>query len=231
MRAKHHVWTPEEDAILMTMAKKDITERQASEMIGLARESVRRRMDKIGAPKRAVARLTKWTPEMDAILRRYIHTEKREDIGARLGMSKAAVISRAKRIGLGGKTAPGTARPWDDEEITFMRENVSAMSMTQIGKELGRSISAVSRKLEALGIKPAVRVGPQFVVYHAPRKAKPVIEIPATARPWLTRLRGECKYPYGPRGAVMSCCAPEWMESGYCENHAALCGGYRRKAA
>lgn len=172
-----------------------------------------------------------WTPEMDAVLIKYLKLETREQIAIRLGKSKGAVTGRVDRLGLAGTVVPGSAKKWSDEEVQFLRESLSSMTLTEMARQLGRGLSSVSKKMEALGIRPPRRIQQSAQLYHLPKKSKPVIVAPDTARPWLTRLRGECKYPYGPRGAVMSCCAPEWMESGYCESHAALCGGYRRKAA
>lgn len=172
-----------------------------------------------------------WTPEMDAVLIKYLKLETREQIAERLGKTRSAVTGRVDRLGLSGTVAPGTAKKWTDDEVQFLKDNLSEMTMTEMARDLGRGLSAVSKKMEALGIRPVRRIQQSAQLYHAPKKSKPVVEIPPTARPWLTRMRGECKYPYGPRGNVLSCCAPEWMGSGYCESHAALCGGYIRKVA
>ena len=48
--------------------------------------------------------------------------------------------------------------------------------------------------------------------------------VPATARPWLTRLDHECRAPIGEPGAdMLMCCAPAGHGTGgdYCEGHAA----------
>ena len=48
--------------------------------------------------------------------------------------------------------------------------------------------------------------------------------VPATARPWLTRLEHECRAPIGEPGAdMLMCCAPAGYgyAGDYCEGHAA----------
>lgn len=50
--------------------------------------------------------------------------------------------------------------------------------------------------------------------------------MPLTARPWLTRQPGECAFPFGERGSVMSCCAP--TEETYCPAHRKAMGGARK---
>lgn len=52
------------------------------------------------------------------------------------------------------------------------------------------------------------------------------LAVPATARPWLSRLPGECAFPFGERAAVFSCCAP--TEETYCPAHRAVMGGQRK---
>lgn len=42
-----------------------------------------------------------------------------------------------------------------------------------------------------------------------------------TARPWEERRDGECKWPFGPPEATLSCCRPV-ARSGYCLKHADL---------
>ena len=58
-----------------------------------------------------------------------------------------------------------------------------------------------------------------------PKVAPPKPEaVPATARPWLTRLEGECRAPIGePNADMLMCCAPAGHGTGgdYCEGHAA----------
>lgn len=54
----------------------------------------------------------------------------------------------------------------------------------------------------------------------------PIIADVSNARPWLERERGQCAFPLGLRGAVMSCCAP--TEETYCPSHRKAMGGARK---
>lgn len=223
-------WTDEQDAIIRRMRKDDASTRSIAEALGgLNKTTVQRRINKLGLAATTLKRARKWTPDMDAIIRRYIGVEDRDKIAARLNTTKSAVNGRVKRLNLNIR-APYVARQWTQEEVSYLRENVDSMSMTQMGLELDRSTSAVSRKLEALGIRPE-RPVKGSATYLAPKKTKAPEIVPLTARPWLTRTNRECKYLYGERHAYLACCASVWMETGYCEAHAALCGGYRRVAA
>lgn len=54
----------------------------------------------------------------------------------------------------------------------------------------------------------------------------PIVADVSNARPWLERERGQCAFPLGGRGAVMSCCFP--TEETYCPAHRQAMGGYRK---
>lgn len=219
-------WTEEQDAIIRKMRKDDASTRSIAEALGgLNKTTVQRRIIKLGlaAPK---MEKTIWTPALDAILARYADKESREQIGKRLGMTKGAVIGRMRRLGLTG-LSPEAPKPWSEEEDAFLRENVGGMTQADMGRELNREASSISLRLKKLGLR-IERTPP---VYLTPKKAKAVEVVPLTARPWLTRTNRECKYLYGERHAYLACCAPSWMETGYCESHAALCGGYKKVAA
>lgn len=224
MRKKY---TQEDDALIRSMAAEGESTSEIARALGRHHESVGGRMDLLGIERNKYRPPAKWTPEMDAIIKKYITIEYREDIARRLGVSKGAVIGRAKRLGLSGQH-PAAPMAWTRDEDDFLRENVGKMTQADLGRELGRDPSSVSRRLERLGIKPEPKAP---IVYLVPKKVAPVETIPLTARPWSERANGECRYLYGERGAYMACCAPVWGKASYCEAHVALCGGYKRVAA
>jgi hypothetical protein len=53
------------------------------------------------------------------------------------------------------------------------------------------------------------------------RESEPDAFDKMTARPWEERRDGECKWPFGPPEATLSCCRPV-ARSGYCLKHADL---------
>ena len=220
-------FTEAEDIQIRRMASEGQTTGQIAKARGRHIDSIGNRMRRYGIVKvTAKAPPRKWTPEMEAIVRRYLHSETREQIGKRLGVSKASVISFVKRMDMIG-LSPHVPKPWTEDEDTFLRDNVGSMSQADMGRELGRDSSSVSRRLDKLNIK-IVRL---VTTYVAPKAVKPSQVIPLTARPWLTRTSRECKYLYGQRHAYLACCAPVWGDTGHCESHAALCGGYKKVMA
>lgn len=219
-------YTPEDDALIRRMVEDGCTTNEIAREMNRHPSSVGRRMDKLGLTRLRRLKARKWTPEMDAILERFAEKESREQIGKRLNMSKGAVIGRMRRLGLTG-LSPEAPKPWSEEEDAFLRENVGSMTQADMGRELNREASSISLRLKKLGLR-LERTPP---VYLTPKKAKAVEVVPLTARPWLTRTNRECKYLYGERHAYLACCAPVWMETGMCESHAALCGGYKKVAA
>ncbi len=222
-------YTPEDDALIRRMVEDKHTTKEIATELNRHPSSVGRRMEKLGFQRVRRLPARKWTPEMDSIIRKFIHRENREKIANRIGngVTKCAVISRIKRLGLTG-IAPDVPRAWQPDEDEFLRENVGAMTQSDMGRELNRDPSSVSRRLSKLGIKPDRPVAP---VYAVPKAKKAPEVVPLTARPWLTRTSQECKYLYGERHAYLACCQPVWMETGLCEAHAALCGGYKRREA
>lgn len=194
--------------------------------------------------------MSAWTEQEDAILVREAALKKTStEIGAiikaQTGKTRTrdAIIARAHRI----KIALYGTKPysvWDDPARTeFLRElwkrglsqNVMAAQMTaKFGEKF--SIGAIASKGASSGIakefnrqkianlsRPISRPKPA----PKPRVVKPVPQaVPvdtSSARPWLTRLRGECKYPLGEAGDIHSCCAPVFGNTGYCQAHAAIC--------
>lgn len=194
--------------------------------------------------------MTAWTEQEDAILVREAALNKTStEIGAAIKTAtgnkrtRNAIIARAHRINVSlYGTKPYSV--WDDPARTeFLRElwkrglsqNVMAAQMTaKFGEKF--TIGAIASKGASSGIakefnrqkianlsRPVSRPKPA----PKPRIIKPVPQaVPvdtSSARPWLTRLRGECKYPLGEAGNIHSCCAPVFGNTGYCEPHAAIC--------
>src|SRR5579863_1256508 len=54
--------------------------------------------------------------------------------------------------------------------------------------------------------------------------------VTATARPWVTRKLGECRWPFGEGADTLSCCAPVEGESIYCADHFRLAYSPRTSA-
>lgn len=223
---KRNTFTPEIDAEILRLHATGMIRTDIAAAIGMGRTATSNRIKELGLVKEAPRQL-KWTPEMDATIRRYINVLTRGEIAKKIGQgaTASAVISRCARLGLRG-VSPAAPQSWTADEDLFLREHVGSMSQKEMADEIGRDPSSVSRRLDKLGLK----VERAVVTYIAP-KAKPVEDLPLTARPWIEFRKGECKYPYGERGSYMACCAPVWKGGNYCESHSALCGGYKKVEA
>lgn len=174
--------------------------------------------------------MMKWTEDQGREVRERIgRGETINAVAAAMGLTYTQISGYMKRNKIKGK-APNGYAPWKAEDEEYLRQNAGTIPVAQIARDLDMDASTVFKKLVRMGLKPPGRVAPVTI---APRKPKPVSSevVPITARPWLTRVRGECKFPFGPRGEVLSCCAPTWRKTSYCEDHAAICGGYEKSVA
>lgn len=230
-------FSAEEDATMKAMFFEGASHKTIGAALGRSKSAVGNRIIMLGLSE--PQKIT-WTPERTATLLKMIKTSTYDQIAKATGVSRNNVASKAGRMGL---KRPTLETSFTAEDQAYIMDNYQDMSMTDIAKELGRTTGWMSGKFKQLGIAPSGKrkvpvrtfVKPKAVAttYATPKNTmKTVTETPPdTARPWLTRLRGECTYPYGERGNIHSCCAPVWRGTGMCEDHAALCGGYQKVAA
>ena len=98
-----------------------------------------------GCKKRALYYRNGWTEEEKDFLRKNIRQLSYEEIGKKLGRTKAAVDGMAQKLNI------TVNKGWKDEEILFLRENVHQMSLKEVAKSMGRteqSIYQMSSKLK-----------------------------------------------------------------------------------
>lgn len=221
-------YTPKDDAEIRKGVANGETFSQIAARIGRSRNAVAGQARRMGLSLPAVV---KWTPELIKEASAMMATHTYSDIGKRFGVSKNSVASMAKRYGFKGTFKKVDVLDADEQQ--YMLDNYLTKSVRDIGAHLGRSGSTIAKRLKAMGLSQPRNRAQTVTVFAKPRAkpVSPVEVIPDTARPWLTRLRGECSYPYGERGNIHSCCAPVWRGTGMCEDHAALCGGYHKVAA
>lgn len=162
--------------------------------------------------------------------------------------TRSAVLGRAQRKGV--LLLGPTHRPLDSWANPKKLERLEdlwrkGLTITAIAKSLSSEFkeninrSAVVSKAHRAGIAQKYKREPRTSVHmvvkatrprtqqRPPRPVKPVPKaVPvdtSSARPWLTRLRGECKFPLGEAGDIHSCCAAVFGNTGYCQAHAAIC--------
>lgn len=221
-------YTQKDDATIIAGVKAGLSFSEIAAPLGRSRNAVAGQARRLGLSQPVEV---KWTPERVKEASTMMATHSYTDIGLHFGVSKNSVASMAKRYGLKGTFKKVDVLDADEQQ--YILENYLTKSARDIGAHLGRSGSTIIKRLKAMGLSQP-RHRPHTVTVFAKPRAKavePVEVIPDTARPWLTRLRGECKYPYGERHNIHSCCAPVWRGTGLCEDHAALCGGYHKVAA
>lgn len=135
-----------------------------------------------------------------------------------VGFSKSATSNKLKALGL-TNTRDKTVF-WTKEKVAQLCEGYQlGISAAEIAEIVGTTTEAVRSKAYNIGIKSkrAGRRGPQ--ADRAWLNAAPVQEVPATAKPWLERVFGECAYPVCGEGAdVWSCCA-KVASGSYCDGH------------
>ncbi len=96
---------------------------------------------------------TCWTPdECTFIQANYPHMTIQE-IGTRLGRSRAAVDTQARRMGLRKGPSP---KPWKDSEIAYLKKKMHDPKYHPLHRELaehlGRTVESVTRKIRQLGL-------------------------------------------------------------------------------
>ena len=221
-------YTQKDDEEIRKGVKAGLSFSQIAGPLGRSRNAVAGQARRLGLSQPAVV---KWTPERIKEASAMMSTRTYSDIGAHFGVSKNSVASMAKRYGFKGTFKKVDVLDADEQQ--YMLDNYLTKSVREIGAHLGRSGSTIAKRLKAMGLSQPRSRAQTVTVFAKPRvKPAPAVEvIPDTARPWLTRLRGECSYPYGERHNIHSCCAPVWRGTGMCETHAALCGGYHKVAA
>lgn len=200
--------------------------------------------------EKPVRRAYTWHPERIEQLRKLKAEGKTDvEIGSVMGLHEKSVEKARRRFKIGSlrSTGQNPSRQWSEAEVKQMLTLWnSGVKPLEIGKRMGRTRMQIEGKATRLGL---ARVNvPKVVRPLSPKpEGKKVVRlrpvagpkedlsvIPLTARPWLTRERGECNFPYGQRGNIHSCCAPVWNETTYCESHFALCHDmtkYNKRAA
>lgn len=195
--------------------------------------------------------------QIETVKSLFLSGETHASIGRKTSISLSSIGRILKGLGL---KRPQAERPQPDRLMTPEKEKemltlwYEKVGPTEIARRIGVSRSTVEARATRLKLPrfgselrsnrdyshlhtPATRAkAAQTRRAQAPQRPQrvavvvPVDVVPDGARPWLTRLRGECSYPYGPRGNIHSCCAPTWNGTAFCEDHAGLCFEQRKAA-
>lgn len=145
-----------------------------------------------------------WTPaETEYAIKHWLEGKSANAVAEMLNIAFRTRRSRNSVIGRLNRLGHARAAPSGPRQSTLERK--AARHVARVKK------APVARKLS-----PPKPLPPR----------PPILADVSFARPWLERERGQCAFPLGERGAVMSCCFP--TEETYCAAHRQAMGGKRK---
>lgn len=138
-------------------------------------------------------------------------------------------IAKLKELWAGGRSASEIAR-----ELGETSRNAVIGKIHRLGlSDLGRSPAACPATSLRVA-KPRPEKVARTKIFKPPPLPKPETQKTITladrlaamtpgpfARPWIERERGQCAWPHGERGEILSCCAP-CGDNTYCQAHREL---------
>lgn len=91
-----------------------------------------------------------WTEEMDALVRRQYPTAHLENLAFRLGVTKVALKTRARKLGL--KREVNLNRPWSKRQISYLKKHYADTPINVLVEKTKHGIPSVYAKAQALGL-------------------------------------------------------------------------------
>ena len=98
-----------------------------------------------------------WTEERDNLLRRHYPKRDLDWVARRIGVSKAALKSRARILGIRRKVH--RREPWTDRQLAYLRKHYADMRAEDIAKRVRHTVGSVWRTASKLGLKKS----PEFL--------------------------------------------------------------------
>lgn len=201
-------WRPERIEQMLALKDQGLSDYEVARKMGCSRTAVANKLSRMRNPRATLERPTGlWDQERTSrMVELWTAGKSAADVAAMLNagapvefhVSRNAVIGKVHRLGL--------SRPERVRTSNEGKASVSRIAATN------RAKAAVVRKINAEPAKPR----PPKV------EAVPLAAIASpNARPWMEREFGQCAWPLGDAGAIMSCCNPV-TRAGYCEGHAAV---------
>ncbi|PTM52722.1 hypothetical protein C8J48_3715 [Desmospora activa DSM 45169] len=94
----------------------------------------------------------RWRPEEDEYLRQNFGKLSTQKMAQHLKRGKKATYNRCYELGLSKGWKPSKRRRWTEEEKEYLKNNYKQHTNKKIGKELGRSESAVALMAWRMGL-------------------------------------------------------------------------------
>jgi GcrA cell cycle regulator len=200
-------WRPERIEQMLALKDQGLSDYEVARKMGCSRTAVANKLSRMRNPRATVRKSGLWDEHRVALLTKlWVNGKSAAEVAAALNagmdhsrfVSRNAVIGKVHRLGL--------SRPERVRTSNEGKASVSRIAATN------RAKAAIVSRMNAEPAKPR------------PPKVEAVplaaIESP-NARPWMEREFGQCAWPLGEAGAIMSCCNPVSRGS-WCEGHAAV---------
>lgn len=128
--------------------------------------------------------------------------------------SRSAVIAKAWRMGLTGRTAPSTPAKYEPVKPK-PRTSGSGFGLPRYD---GKA-NPLERKMDAIRLNIAAQASPARIVTG--KAWEPLTGVPSV--PFLSRVYGQCAWPLAHEGSAdMACCGGKAEDGPYCETHRRL---------
>ena len=136
-------------------------------------------------------------------------------------------IAKLKELWAGGRSASEIARELGETSRNAGIDKVHRLGMSSEGRVQATAPARMARPLKSPAFPKALKKPPKPVSDVVYLPTEPALEVVNSAepgplaRPWETRTFGECAWPFGERGAILSCCEP-CGDNTYCQAHREL---------
>ena len=91
-----------------------------------------------------------WTPHLDNLMRRHYPKGDLDELAARIGVTRTAIKSRAKVLGL--KRKVNLRRPWTERQLGILRRHYATMPPEWLEEKTRHSRCCIEKKAHALGL-------------------------------------------------------------------------------
>lgn len=92
-----------------------------------------------------------WNDKMDNLLRRHYPKGDLRTLAERLGVTRAAVKSRASKLGIVRKV--NMHRPWTQRQLDYLQRHYADMTMAELKRRTGHAEKSIWQRAAAMGLR------------------------------------------------------------------------------